>query len=116
MCCVVLQWLRDVAWQSQLHGLTVAVAVGDGGGHVVSQWLHSMAVVGGCMAWWWSRQSRRGGVCSGRVHGDAARAVTRVGQGGECSGREGREARREAHAVGKGRGGRDRHRGRGERE
>ena len=62
---------------------------------------------------WWLRQ---GGMCSGGVHSDVAHAVTRAGQGGECSGREGREARQEACAVGKGRGGHDRHRGRGERE
>jgi hypothetical protein len=33
LCRVVLQWLRGVAWQSQSHGLTVAVAGGGGGGH-----------------------------------------------------------------------------------
>jgi hypothetical protein len=78
-CHVVLRWLHDMAWRSQSHGLTVAVAVGGGGGRVVSRWLHGMAVAGGHMAQWWSRRLRQGGVCGGRVHGDAAHAVTRAG-------------------------------------
>jgi len=71
-----------VVWWSQLHGLMVAAAVGGGGGCVVSQWLHGMVVAGGCMAWWWSWQSRRsrqGGICGSGVHSDVAHAVTRVG-------------------------------------
>ena len=94
----------------------VAMAVGGGGGHVVSRWLHGMAVAGGCMAQWWWWQSRRGGMCGGGVHGDTVHAVMRAGRGGKCSGREGREAQQEARAVGKGRGSCDGHRGRGERE
>jgi hypothetical protein len=108
-----------VVWQLQLHGLMVAVAVSGGGGHVVSQWLHSMVVAGGRMARWWSWRSQwlhRGGMCGGGVHSDMAHVVTRAGQGGKCSGREGRDAWREAHAVGKGQGGHDGHRGRGKRE
>ena len=32
-CRVMLWWLHGIAWQSQSHGLTVAVAGGGGGGH-----------------------------------------------------------------------------------
>jgi hypothetical protein len=96
----------------------VAVAVSGGGSRVVLWWLHSMAVAGGHMAWWWLwwlQWSCRGGMCGGGVHSDVAHAVTRAGRGGKCSGREGREAQQEACAVGKGRDGCNGHRGRGER-
>jgi hypothetical protein len=33
LCHVVLWWLRGVVWQSQSHGLMVAVAGSGGGGH-----------------------------------------------------------------------------------
>jgi hypothetical protein len=55
-CRVVLRWLHGMAWQLQLHGLTVAVAGGGGSGHgcimeAAVVVLHCVAVAawhGGC--------------------------------------------------------------------
>ena len=47
-CHVVLQWLHGVVWQSQLHGLTVAVAGGGSGSH--SRIMEAAVVVPRCVA------------------------------------------------------------------
>src|SRR6266851_6541726 len=131
---VVSHRVAVAAW----HGMVVAVTWLDGGCgrrwwwqscHVMGAAWHggsgqSHGLVVAAVAWRRSQRLHRGGMCGGGVHGDMVHVVTRVGQGGACSKKgpqqggecSGREAQQEARAVGKGRGGHNRHRGRGERE
>ncbi len=117
MVAVVSHRVAVAAW----HGMVVAVTWLDGG-YGGSGQSHGLVVA--AVAWRRSQRLHRGGMCGGGVHGDMVHVVTRVGQGGACSKKgpqqggecSGREAQQEARAVGKGRGGHNRHRGRGERE